>query len=204
MSPITAFQNETNRRMSIVKGKIGENRVNDVLFNMKGFYVFHDVRIDYHQIDHIIVCSKGIFPIETKNFYNCKIVGTFRDEKVERIPKYKKCGEIKEKSKMIDNPIEQTEDHLKKLGKYLDDNLCGVRSIKPILVFANRTAQFDLFSPFIPCIYKDQLHDYLNAMKDIYTIDQCKIIAQAIHKLARNYHNKQKTKFQIPIIVQSI
>ncbi|MCR4944720.1 MAG: NERD domain-containing protein [Clostridium sp.] len=55
------------------KGIVGENQVKRVLKNLPSEYtIINDVLIKYKsittQIDHIVVCSKGVFVIETKNY----------------------------------------------------------------------------------------------------------------------------------------
>lgn len=61
------------------KGIVGEQQVKKVLRKLPDEYtIINDVLIQYKsittQIDHIVVCRKGVFVIETKN-YSGKIIG---------------------------------------------------------------------------------------------------------------------------------
>ena len=73
------FTKEGKKNRSIEKGIEGEKKVKKILKKLpKEYIVLNDLFINYKdrfaQIDHVILCSKGIFVIETKN-YSGKIYG---------------------------------------------------------------------------------------------------------------------------------
>ena len=195
---------EIPENSSVAKGEIGENMIKDVLINQKGFYSFHNVRVYNQQIDHIVVCAKGVFTIETKNFNDCEIYGSFQNEKLSRVSQYMRGYKTYFNKILFYNPIKQAEKHSEKLSQYINTKLRDVKRIKTIVVFANRTAKLKVFSPITPLIYQDELQNYFSSLKDVYKIRQCEMIASAIQQLIMNPQNKDVTKYNIPIFVKSV
>ncbi len=103
-----------------VKGRIGEARVNGVLEELTKDYggrFIHDVIVmgddgKTSQIDHVYVCSKGVFVIETKN-YAGRIYGSEEQKQWTQVLAY---GNSKNK---LYNPIMQNYTHIRRLKQAL-------------------------------------------------------------------------------------
>lgn len=74
--PTKVTQVYNNRRFSNNRGERGERSVNSILYEFKyeNDYLLRDIILknpknhNTSQIDHILICSRGIFVIETKNY----------------------------------------------------------------------------------------------------------------------------------------
>lgn len=98
-----------------IKGKIGEGRVNSILGKLpEGYIILKDLLLETDkgttQIDHVVVCEKGIFVIETKN-YDGWIYGSENQ-------KYWTQVIYKTKNKFF-NPIWQNKGHISAIKKGL-------------------------------------------------------------------------------------
>lgn len=107
-----------------VKGRIGESKVNRVLkrlISKYGGYFVHDVIVKgddgkTSQIDHIYICSRGVFVIETKN-YAGRIYGSDNQKEWTQVLAY---GNSKNK---LYNPIMQNKTHIRRLNEALPKQL---------------------------------------------------------------------------------
>ena len=105
-----------------VKGRIGEARVNHVLDSLSKKYggrFIHDVIVlgddgKTSQIDHVYVCSKGVFVIETKN-YAGRIYGTQNQKQWTQVLAY---GHDKN---TLYNPVMQNYTHIRRLKEALPE-----------------------------------------------------------------------------------
>ncbi len=104
-------------RKSNRKGELGEYKL-DVQFSQlpKEYRYLNDLLFKrtggYSQIDHVVICSAGVFVIETKNYYGA-ILGN-KNDKTWTVC----CGSKKLKPY---NPISQNYTHLKALQNILRD-----------------------------------------------------------------------------------
>lgn len=107
-----------------VKGRIGESKVNNVLeslTNKYGGYFIHDVIVKgddgkTSQIDHIYICTRGVFVIETKN-YAGRIYGSDNQKEWTQVLAY---GNSKNK---LYNPVMQNQTHIRRLDEALPKHL---------------------------------------------------------------------------------
>ena len=105
------------------KGFIGEAEVGTVLRALPaGWRVFHDVKLDQENADHVVISSRGVFTVEVKN-YAGKINAT--------------KGWLYTHGKRNDEVVRQAWRQAYKLR-----DLLGVE-VEPILVFANGRLQGD-------------------------------------------------------------
>lgn len=138
-------------------GAQGERRVTREIKKFdNNYHLFNDIKIPGNQIDHILVCPKGVFTIETKN-YKRKIYG---NENNKNWTQY-----VGGKPYSVINPVKQGKRHSTALAIILKDNGINI-SIKTIVVFAG-PAEKKAYSKTIPVIYRKELYDYLNKQKDI-------------------------------------
>lgn len=141
-------------------GKNGENKVKHILEELSsGYIVINDLMIETNigtnQIDHVVVCSKGIFIIETKN-YTGDIYGK-EDEKY--WTQHLTYNNVKNK---FYNPIWQNNGHISAV-KY---KLNGIIScdIVSIVCFDERCTLKKIKSN-VPVIYFGELKKYIKSYK---------------------------------------
>ena len=163
----------TGLRTSFVLGAFGEARISRLIkknFN-HNWYLINDVKIPA-QIDHILICPKGVFTIETKN-YTGKIYGS---EYKDQWSKYVRGREYKFYSRVKQG---------KKHSLVVSQTLSGLGidiSVKTIVVFHSRWAKLKVHSPKVPVLYSDQLVNYLSNQKDTLTPDRIQLITDKLKK----------------------
>lgn len=105
-----------------IKGRFGEARVNRILNRMADKYdgrLIYDVIIPGEdgktsQIDHILVCTHGLFVVETKN-YAGRIYGNEKQHDWTQVLAY---GRVKNK---LYNPLMQNYTHIRRLKELLPE-----------------------------------------------------------------------------------
>ena len=107
-------------------GDEGEMQVATMLNSLQqkiGGYVINDIRINYYklhsQIDHVFICKRGLFVIETKN-YSGRIYGNERQKYWTQVLAY---GD--EKNKLY-NPLMQNTGHLKAVNYALNSRINAI------------------------------------------------------------------------------
>ncbi|SFZ90253.1 Nuclease-related domain-containing protein [Flaviramulus basaltis] len=125
-----------------IKGHVGEYKVKNILlkaFKNPNATVFNDITIrlngDSTQIDHVVICEKGIFVIETKN-YSGWIFGNERSKKWTQV--------IFKKKTSFQNPLHQNYKHIKFLESILN---IDIRLCISLVVFTNK-CEFKTNMPF--------------------------------------------------------
>ena len=68
--PVFKFIEATRKdARAITKGYAGEARAGKLLAGLpEGWRVFHDVKLDGENADHVVVSNKGVFNVEVKNY----------------------------------------------------------------------------------------------------------------------------------------
>jgi len=176
-----------------IKGAAGEIKVTHLLSeHSDDWYIFNDIKVGISQIDHVVVCPKGVFTIETKN-HQGTIYGSDSKEEWSQIVKKKyKNKRNKTYTKSFKNslysPINQGRKHSYELSKYLSK--CGYKVwVDTIVVFANHNVTLKVSSHKVPVIYANELNDYLENQRNIMAQESCKKIAEHISGLI----NKNQT-----------
>ena len=121
-----------------IKGKIGENKVSDVLEQIGDGSILHnDVTLTNatsgmtHQLDHVLIHPYGIFVVETKNYFGTILY----DEETKAWHKV-----IRGKESKISSPLMQNKSHAISLRKAIKSKY----PIVPVVVFVKENA------PYIP------------------------------------------------------
>ncbi len=157
-------------------GAVGESRVVEVLASFpKYWYVFNDMFVGRSQIDHIVVCPKGVYTIETKN-YQGTIYGNAEKQEWSQVINY-------DYKTPFYNPVKQGIGHSVALSKYLEKGGFKKIWVNTIVVFAEPSVKLKVFSPKIPVIYLSELNEFFNKQQQIMNPDQCIKIAKCVHKL---------------------
>ena len=119
----------------LTRGEIGESNVIKVLDSLP---IYHQLINNLmlvstsgvsHQIDHIFLCEKGVFVIETKNYYG-KISGDSNDSIW--------IKEIKGKKIVVNNPLKQNKSHVRIVKSTLKEDI----DIIPVIVFVKNNAPY--------------------------------------------------------------
>lgn len=120
---------------STMRGKLGEGKVRRVIGSTvaKKQYVINDLILAHgemtSQIDHVVINSRGIFVIETKN-YSGRIYGTESQREWTQVLAY---GKVKNK---LYNPLKQNATHI-----YNVKRLVGNLPVHSLIVFVQNNTE---------------------------------------------------------------
>lgn len=152
-------QNEQQQQF-IRAGQRGESEVSKHLAEQldHDYYLYNDltVRSGFRraQIDHLVVCRKGIFVIETKNWRG-RIVG---DEEERSWLQYRSEADP---PRPISNPVMQNRRHVVVLESFLRSGGAPVMPIVPLLVFTSRNATMDIRNQRSLLLWPAEVADYI-------------------------------------------
>lgn len=163
-----------------VKGRMGEGRVNSVLESLSKTYggcFIHDVIIPGEngktsQIDHVYVCSRGVFVIETKN-YTGRIYGSDEQKQWTQVLAY---GNTKNK---LYNPVKQNWTHIHRLQDVLPEKVDMVN----VVVFVQGNIEY-IDSPHVYDLRG--LKQLVAESEEIYDNEKDETIAKAILAFKEN------------------
>jgi hypothetical protein len=170
-----------------IKGAVGEKKVSNILSeHSDDWYILNDIKVGNSQIDHVVVCPKGVFTIETKNHQGTIYGSDSNEEWLQIIKKKYKNKRNKTYTKSFKNylynPINQGRKHSYELSKYLSK--CGYKVwVDTIVVFANREVTLKVSSHKVPVIYASELNHYLENKMNIVDPESCRKIADYISEL---------------------
>lgn len=157
-------------------GAVGESRVTEVLSSLPDdWYIFNDMIVGRSQIDHIVICPKGIYTIETKN-YQGTIYGNAEKQEWSQVINY-------DYKTPFYNPVKQGIGHSVALSKYLKGGGFNNVWVNTIVVFTEPSVELKVFSPKVPIIHLSKLSEFLNNQKQIINPNECTKIAKYVHKL---------------------
>ena len=110
-------------------GRDGERAVSEILepLREKGYKIYHDIVADNFNIDHVIICRKGIFLIETKTLQK----DLNKDSKLYFDGKTIKIDNIELKK----NPLEQVAMSKRWLQEQIKASTGKEFAIKPVVAF---------------------------------------------------------------------
>ena len=149
---VIAFAIWAKKNSPALKGKYGEKMVRRTLEHLdsKEYSMFHDVYVPTKkgtsQIDHVVVSSKGVFVLETKNYAGW-IFGNENNQNWTQV--------IFKRKEQFYNPIWQNYGHIQALKEFLGENTTKNISFFSIIVFSN-TATLKFTEPFTKSIVIQQ------------------------------------------------
>lgn len=156
-------------------GAAGESLVTKVLSSFSDdWYVFNDMIVGRSQIDHIVICPKGVYTIETKN-YRGTVYGNAEKQEWHQV--------IGSNNTPFYNPVKQGLVHSVALSKYLEENGFNKIWVNTIVVFTEPSVELKVFSPKVPVIHQSKLGQFFNDQKQIMELDVCAEIAEFLHKV---------------------
>lgn len=167
-----------------IRGKIGERRVssklskipNGIVINNLTFYANENKSC---QIDHILVCSRGIFVVETKN-YSGRIYGNDSQTEWKQTLNY---GKVKNH---FYSPVKQNNTHIYELEKRIPHK----KYFNCVVFTKNNTAYIK--SEYVFKLSKIQR--YIMAQPEIYSMSDVELIANDIKHLHEEISNKEHVK----------
>lgn len=145
-------------------GLRGENEVAKLLNEnlSDDYYLYHDIVIrsgfNSAQIDHLVVCAKGMFVIETKNWRG-RLVGDERDRK------WLQYKAPDQPARPLANPILQNRRHVALLEKYLRTGGVSEVPLIPMLVFTGRNTTLDIKNQKSLLLWPREAVDYILQFK---------------------------------------
>lgn len=164
-------------------GLRGENEVakllNENLSN--DYYLYHDILIrsgfNTAQIDHLVVCAKGIFVIETKNWRG-RLVG---DENDRKWLQYKAPDQP---ARPLANPILQNRRHVAVLETFLRTGGVPELPLIPMLVFTGRNTTLDIKNQQSLLLWPREAVDYILQYNPKSPVPP-DVVDKALHRLQR-------------------
>ncbi len=154
-------------------GALGERRVTKIIKEFPDYYtLFNNVTINRRQIDHILVCPKGVFAIETKAWFK-NIYGREESSKV-----YQKYGHKKIYRK---NPALQAKRNADAVTKNTPDLIDWVN---PLVVLAGvGYPKIYLERKIVHYLYYTKLFSYFKNHKSEIPVEELDRYVSAIKKL---------------------
>jgi hypothetical protein len=157
-------------------GAVGESRVTEVLSSFPDdWYIFNDMIVGRSQIDHIVICPKGMYTIETKN-YQGTIYGNAEKQEWSQVINY-------DYKTQFYNPVKQGTGHSVALSKFLKASGFNKVWVNTIVVFTEPSVELKVFSPKVPVIHLSKLSEFFKNQKQVMNPNECTKIAKYVHKL---------------------
>ena len=173
--PVLLYQSD-----NCLLGYLGERAVADELEKLgrRQWRVFHNLEIEYSNIDHIIVCSKGVFCVETKTLR--------KKPKVNEKLVFKEGKIFRNQYPLKHDPIKQARRNAQWLYNYINNN--GYKStgkklgfVVPIIAFPGWLVESSLSGDTVPC-NPEQIPDIFKGRKDTLSEDDfnniCKLLEE--------------------------
>ncbi len=158
----------------VEKGEIGECRVAELLSMFPDdWYIFNDVILESAQIDHILICPKGVYTIETKN-YSGEIYGDSKEFEWTQI--------IGDKLIAFYNPVKQANKHSFILGKNIRNQGFGIY-VNSLVIFTSDSVDIKVVSPDVPVFHVSDLKKFFEDKEDKIPSNKCAEISNYIQNL---------------------
>ena len=180
------------RSKSFLSGAKGEKLVCNTLANFPDdWYIFNDVIIRDTQIDHILICPKGVYAIETKNYR-----GTINGDA--ESPDWWQL--IRVRQTRLYNPIRQSRHHAVALANYFKESGYSQIWVEAVVVFSHPEVKLKVTSSKTPVIYLAQLTEFLDRRDQIISSQECEEISANLNNhLTGNIKKNRLTALWLPL-----
>jgi hypothetical protein len=157
-------------------GAVGEGRVAKVLNRFPDdWFVVHDLVVNGAQIDHILVCPRGVYTLETKH-YSGTIYGNVEKQNWSQV--------LKQRKRSFYNPVKQAVGHSVALRAFLREQGLPRIWVSSIVVFTHPQVQLKVNSATVPVLYLAELRDYLHRQEQqVLASEACRDIAACLAQL---------------------
>ncbi len=174
-----------NNVRTTIKGKIGELKVSRKLKSISNGIVINNLTFRVNdkktcQIDHILVCEKGIFVVETKNYIG-RIYG---DDVAREWTQVLNFGKVKNK---LYSPVKQNITHVCELANRIGNN----KYIFNCVVFANDNISY-INSEYV--FTKRGIVKYIKSLPTVYSQYDVEEIANNINNLNEEISNREHVR----------
>ena len=180
MRRLSQLRYERNKHKLGLEGELASAEVLNQLM-LHGCRVFHDIPMQYGNIDHVVVCSTGVYSINTKALSKPK-QGAGRAKVV--VDYQSHTLKFTDRSGAI--PVNQLQTESKWLSEHLSKSVGTSVSVKPILALPGwyvegkyNQAFYDVMNP------KNQKHYFLNR-KELISEQEVIQISHQLEQLCRN------------------
>lgn len=162
IATLIAFPLILGKSFNFLLGALGEHLVTKEICKLgDDYYLFNDINLPGMQIDHTLICPKGIITIETKTYFG-KVYGNGDDKYWKQ---YLNGVSIRRYS-----PIRQGRCHSVKLHDLLEPKGLSHR-IDTIVVFAG-LAKVSVNPKPIPVLYRKEINEYIIGLPDMLSSEQ--------------------------------
>ena len=167
-----------------IRGKIGEIKVSRKLKTIADGVVINNLTFHVNdrktcQIDHILVCNKGVFVIETKNYIGL-IYGDDNSREWVQVLQY---GKIKNK---LYSPVKQNTTHVYELSTRL-----GLKNVFNCVVFANDNISH-IKSDYV--FTRRGIIKYIKSLPKVYSRDDVMSISEKVNSLNEEISNREHVR----------
>jgi len=168
---------EYNRYITWKKGFEGEFRVIEE-FNYPESFILSDIYLPNRKgnIDHVIVNSKGIFVLETKNYSGEYYV----DGDVWTV------GSSKKHKRRIRSPTIEAKRGASAISSLLKKVLKKEYSVQPLIVLTGDAIIWEKTKSTVPILELERLNAYLNQLPDKLTKEEALKIVSVLEKYAQH------------------
>jgi len=145
-----------------LKHTVENSEVDRILSKLPNdYYIFNDINIDNNSIDHVVICPKGIFTIDTKHWKT-----TLKDSQ-KHIKQYE----------MIKQGILNS----KVLNDFLQKNKVGNYFVNTVVVFTHWDEKIKENFSDVHVLQPEQITNDISTLPDKFSDDECKNIADALN-----------------------
>ena len=167
-----------------IRGKIGEFKVSRKLKTIPDGVVINNLTFRVNdrktcQIDHILVCNKGVFVIETKNYVG-RIYGDDNSREWVQVLQY---GKVKNK---LYSPVKQNITHVYELSTKL-----RLKNVFNCVVFANDNISY-IKSDYV--FTKRGIIKFIKSLPKVYSYDDVMSISEKINGLNEKISNREHVR----------
>jgi hypothetical protein len=157
-------------------GAVGERRVAQVLDRFPdGWFVFHDLVVGRAQIDHLLVCPKGVYTLETKNLRGT-IYGNAEKPRWSQV--------LNRHTRNFYNPVKQAVGHSVAVRSFLREQGFLKAWVDTIVVFTHPQVRLKVASATVPVLHLRELRDYLQRQEQLVLApEDCRDIATCLAQL---------------------
>lgn len=157
------------------RGAVGEGQVAKILSRFPDdWFVVHDLVVNGAQIDHLLVCPRGVYTLETKNLRGT-IYGNAEKPRWSQV--------IKQRKRSFYSPVKQARGHSAALRSFLVANGFKSVEVNSIVVFTHPEVQLKVVSATVPVLYLTELRDYLHKQEEVLEHEACRAIAACLSEL---------------------
>ena len=167
-----------------IRGQVGERRVSSKLSRIPDGKVINNLTFNVNdnktcQIDHILVCTRGIYVVETKN-YAGRIYGDDSQREWTQVLNY---GKVKNK---FYSPVKQNNTHIYELGKRIHYS-----NLYNCVIFV-KAEIYHIKSEFVFTL--SNIRRFIMSKPEIYSSKEVELIVEKINSIHVDISNREHVR----------